>query len=333
VLGVDSKPLTPTTPAKARKLLKAGLAKKRWSKFGTFGIQLLVDSRKIVEPTSLGSDTGTKFEGYSVIVGKENLLNIKLDLPDKKKIVNKVTERRDLRRARRHRKCRRRPNRSDNRARKDFLAPSQSVIVNSRLKVIRELFRIYPISMVGLEDVRFNHAEKRWGANFSTVEIGKRRLRDYFSEQGASLIEFQGYETEQLRQKYGYKKSKDKRADKFSAHCSDSLALACEVGPEMRIEPGPFLVVDDRYRAVRRRLHDTQPAKGGVRAAYSRGTVFGVAKGRLICAGNGKIGQLCGEYKGAYRYYDKEGKRQSTKRLLWVSTNFLMRGGGASSPA
>src|SRR5262249_7445906 len=160
---------------------------------------LLVDSRKFLEPTSLGSDTGTKYEGYSVVVGKENLLNIKLDLPDKKNIVNKITERRELRRARRHRNCRRRQVRSDNRARRDFLAPSQSVIVNSRLKVIRELFRIYPISKVGLEDVRFNHSKKKWGANFSTVEIGKKRLRAYFSEQGASLIEFQGYETQELR--------------------------------------------------------------------------------------------------------------------------------------
>jgi hypothetical protein len=44
VLGQDGKPLTPTTPAKARKMLRAGVAVKSWSKFGTFGIQMRVQS-------------------------------------------------------------------------------------------------------------------------------------------------------------------------------------------------------------------------------------------------------------------------------------------------
>jgi hypothetical protein len=39
VLANDGTPLTPTTPAKARKLLRAGVAEKAWSKFGTFGIR------------------------------------------------------------------------------------------------------------------------------------------------------------------------------------------------------------------------------------------------------------------------------------------------------
>jgi hypothetical protein len=72
-------------------------------------IQLLTDTRTDTPNTALGVDNGTKFEGYSVVVGNENSLNIKLDLPDKKVIVRKLEERRTLRRARRHRTCRRRP--------------------------------------------------------------------------------------------------------------------------------------------------------------------------------------------------------------------------------
>jgi hypothetical protein len=103
------------------------MARKRWSKFGTFGIQLLTDTRTDTPNTALGVDKGTKFEGYSVVVGNENPLNIKLDLPDKKVIVRKLEERRTLRRARRHRNCRRRPKRLDNRRRENWLAPSQAV--------------------------------------------------------------------------------------------------------------------------------------------------------------------------------------------------------------
>src|SRR5688572_17896902 len=83
VLSVSGEPITPTTPARARKLLKANIAKPIWSKFGTFGIQLLVETRNEVPLTTLGYDAGTKFEGFAVVCGRENNLAIKLDLPDK----------------------------------------------------------------------------------------------------------------------------------------------------------------------------------------------------------------------------------------------------------
>ena len=140
VLSREGKPLTPTTPARARKLLCGGIAQKRWSKFGTFGIQLLTETRTYTPDTALGVDNGSRFEGYSVVAGNENPVNIKLDLPDKKVIVRKLEERRTFRRARRHRNCRRRSERFDNRRRENWLAPSQAVLVGSRLKVIRESF-------------------------------------------------------------------------------------------------------------------------------------------------------------------------------------------------
>jgi hypothetical protein len=197
--------------------------------------------------------------------------------------------------------------------------------VNSRLKIIRELLKVYPVDTVGLEDVRFNHAQKHWGANFSTMEIGKTRLRHEFASRGLELLEFAGYQTKELRTKYGYKKTKDKGANKFTAHCSDALALACATSTLKRVEPGMFVVVDDSYRPVRRRLHDMQPSAGGVRAPYSRGTVFGVQKGLLIKAANGKTGRLCGEMNGKYRYHDKLGKRQTTIKFVWFSRSFIVK--------
>lgn len=326
VLSIDGKPLTPTTPCHARKLLRCGAATKCWSKFGIFGIQLTTSVGAEQPTTAIGIDHGTKFEGYSVVIGTENPLNVKLDLPDKKVLCRKLEERRTLRRARRFRNCRRRPARFNNRRRgPDWLAPSQAVIVGSRLKVISEVMRIYPIQDVALENVRFAHNSKPWGANFSTVEIGKAKVRGFLEGHGATVFTFQGHETKAIREGYGYRKTSDKSADKFEAHCSDSLALAVEVTTGRAIEPGPFLVVDDTYRPKRRRLHDTQPAKGGIRERYSRGTVFGLRKGLLIGLRNGKAGRLCGEYKGGFRYYEVSGKRCSAKRLMWVSSNFFCR--------
>ena len=326
VLGQDGQSLTPTTPSKARKLLSGKVAKKVWSKFGTFGIQMLVSTRTETPDSTLGNDRGTKFDGYSAVIGNENPLNVMLLLPDKKVIVRKLEERRTLRRARRHRNCRRRPARFDNRKKKaDWLAPSQAVIVGSRQKVVGEMCRIFPINYAAIEDVRFNHAKHRWGSNFSTVEIGKTRLRKFFTDKGIKVVEYRGWETKELRKKYGYKKTKVKNAEKFTAHCSDSLTLAVDVSVGEHVEQGRFIVVDDTYRSKRRKLHYTQPAKGGIRENYSRGTVAGLRKGLLIGTSKGQIGQLCGELKHAYRFLNAERKRGSTKLLGWISTNFVTR--------
>ena len=332
VLDVEGNPLTPTTPCKARKLLRGKVAKKVWSKFGTFGIQMLIETRKEKPNTTLGIDNGTKFEGYSIVCDKENNLNIKLDLPDKKKIVKKLEERRSLRRTRRSQKCRRRPARFNNREREGFIAPSQLVVVNSRLKIIRELIKMFPINFVGFEDVCFNHSKHKWGKNFSTVEIGKTKIREFIKSFGIEIFEYKGWETKELREKYNYKKIQNKSKDCFESHCCDSLSLAVEVNCGERIEPNKnLIVVDDTYRPVRRKLFDTQFKKGGIKDKYSRGTVFGLRKG-LVIGVKGKVGMLCGELKGTFRYYDEEGKRRSIKKLDWVSSNFVIRRMQTNSP-
>ncbi len=327
VLDVQGKPLTPTTSAKARKLLKGGQAKQCWSKFNTFGIQLMVNTRTKIPDTALGIDNGAKFEGYSIVCDKENNLSIKLDLPDKKKIMRKLKERREARRARRSR-LRRRPERWNNRSKKGFIAPSQLVLIQSRLKIISEFCRIYPISSVGIEDVRFNHSKYRWGQFFSTVEIGKNKVRHWFDNKGIERFEYRGFETSELRKKYGYKKTSVKSANKFNAHCSDSLTLAVDVVSGKYIEPGLFLIVDDTYRCVRRKLHDSNLKKGGKREKYSCGTIQSLQKGLIIGTNRGKTGQLCGENRGKFRYRDISNKRQTCTSLDWLNRQFKSKEGG-----
>ena len=164
-----------------------------------------------------------------------------------------------------------------------------------------------------------------------TVEIGKARLRQFYLDRGINATEYEGHETQDLRRQFGYRKINDKAADRFEAHCCDSLALACAVGTGEHVEPGAFLVVDDTYRPVRRQLHDTQPTKGGRRDAYSTGTVAGLRKGLLIGTGRGP-GRLCGISNGSFRYYDKAGKRQTVKAVGWISASFVIRVGDGDSP-
>jgi len=316
VIGTDGKPLTPTTSTRAKKLLKSKQAKPVWNKFSQFGIQMLVETRKETPKTVLGVDFGTKFEGYTVVTGEENNLAVMWKLPDKKKLVAKLEERKALRRARRWRTLRRRECRSDNRSKKGFIAPSQKVIIQSRIKVLTEFFRCYPVDTVALEDVCFNHRDNRWGKNFSTIEVGKHFINSWIRGR-ANLQFFQGYDTEACREQYGYKKSSDKSAEIFNSHCSDALAIATDISAQTHIEQGRLIIVDDTYRPVRRKLHDTQPAKGNVRAKYSTGNFKGVRKG-TIC----QEGQICGGTKKSYFIRNLENKRIGRTNIDWLSHNF-----------
>jgi hypothetical protein len=321
VLHKDGTPLTPTKPSKARKLMSGKAAKPVWNKFGQFGIQLLVDTRRNTPNTALGIDNGTSFEGYSVVCGNENSFNAMWKLPAKKKIVKKLEERRQMRRARRFRNCRRRACRFDNRNKDGFIAPSQLVIVNSRLKAIREFFRTYPINLVGMEDVRFNHARFRNGKNFSTVEIGKAMIYE-FLESRAKLYKFAGYQTQKLRKAYGYVKTRaNKASEKFVSHCSDSLALAVSLTTNQHLHRGKFIIVDDSYRPVRRKLHDARFSKGGIRHKYSTGNFHGYRKGTI--SDFGLVGGGTG--KSFYVYdWDWKRKKKSVDKVTWMSKKFML---------
>lgn len=323
VLGNDGSPLTPTTSTKARKLLKGKQATPIWNKFGQFGIQMLIETRKETPKTALGIDFGTKFEGYAVVCGKENNLAVMWKLPDKKKIVKKLEERKQLRQARRWRTCRRRPARFDNRDKNGFIAPSQNVIVQSRLKCLKELFKQYPINAIALEDVKFNHRNNRWGKNFSTIEVGKKVIQNVLKEKG-ELFQFAGYDTEGFRTQYGYTKSSDKGKETFNSHCSDALALATNISAKQHIPQGTFLVVDDTYRPVRRKLHDTQFSKGGIREKYSSGNFDGIRKG-AICE-FGLLAGGTGNRHYIYPFVEKESKikriTKLTGKISWVSRKF-----------
>jgi hypothetical protein len=320
VLSKDGTPLTPTKPAKAKKLLKAGVAKPVWNKFGEFGIQMLVETRKETPKTALGIDNGTKFEGYSVVCGQENSTNTMWKLPDKKKIMKKIMERKIMRKARRWRNCRRRKCRIKNRKR-DFITPSQLVIVNSRLKAIRELFKTYPINIVGFEDVRFKQHKK--GNNYATVEMGKAMLYD-FIQNHAIMQKFEGWQTQKLRKLYGYHKVRSKSKEDFRSHCSDSLAMATALTTNQHIHRGKFMVVDDSYRPVRRKLHYTQPAKGGIRKKYSSGNFRGVRKGTM--SSHGLIGGG-NERDNGFFIYNWKSKIifKAISKINWLSKRFFIK--------
>lgn len=335
VLDVSGKPLTPCKPKRAKQFMKEGKAKPIWNKFGEFGIQMLEEiNYQSNSEIVLGIDNGTKFEGYSVVCDNLNIYNLMWKLPDKQKLVSKLDERRRLRKARRWRNCKRRECRFDNRNKDGFIAPSQLQIVQSRLKAIQELFRCYPISKVAFEDVKFNHRDYRWGKNFSTVEIGKNMIKNFIVDKigRKNLILFDGTETYELRNKYGLRKTSDKSAKNFYSHCVDSFIIAKEVIGKPVILNENITFVDDSYRAIRRKLHDTQPNKNGIRQKFSTGNFQGIQKGCIIGDENGNwLGQIVGGTKNNVWYCDFEKqdngrkiyqKGKSIKKISWISHQY-----------
>jgi hypothetical protein len=342
VVSVDGEPLMPTTPRRARLLIRDGLAKPRRNKLGLFYVQMLRPVGTRTQPMALAVDPGAKYDGVAVASPRRVELKAMVFLPDD--VPRKMGTRRDLRRARRFRKTPRRLARFDNRKRRNYwLAPTQRSKVETRLKVARELRKVYPVKLVITEDVRFNHAKDPNGKYFSTVEVGKTlTYRKYEKLAELKLVEVS--DTDAWREKFGLAKRTDRKWEQVpETHANDAIAMlmgvtGCDSNPK-----APFFVWR-RLRYARRSLHRQNPRKGGVRPRYG-GTANGgfFRKGDWVeaeKAGKTYRGWVCGlptETTKLVGVADADGKRVGQfsprkVRLLARSTGFSWKDGAALLP-
>ena len=144
----------PTTPCKARKLLKQGKAKV--VKREPFTIQLLYATGETKQDIILGVDAGSKFIGVSATTEKQELFSAEVEL--RNDIVDLLSTRREFRRTRRNRLRYRKP-RFLNRVRsknKGWLAPSVENKIQTHLKIISKIHEILPISKIIIEVASFD---------------------------------------------------------------------------------------------------------------------------------------------------------------------------------
>ena len=313
VVSKDGKPLMPTKPAKARKIISGGVAKKCWSKTGVFYIKMLIPVGEEVQDMALAIDPGSKYDGYAVSGEKDVALKAMAVMPQK--VSNKLTSRRQLRRSRRYRNKRRGKKRFNNRKRKEgWIAPSQLAKVQLRIKIVRDLVKIFPIKYLAVEDVRFNHYKKRWGKHFSTVEIGKSKLYTELEKHG-EVIKYAGWQTAEARKYWGIKKSNSKDALIPESHANDALAMLCEAFGN-NVDNSCIFMVWRRLEFARRSLHRQNYQKGGIRPRFG-GTTNGdyLRKGDLVYARQGNKtfkGWVCGlptEKTDVIAIQDATGKR------------------------
>ncbi len=185
VLNMRGHPLMPTTPAKAKILLKQGKAKVVKRK--PFTIQLNYATGETKQPIVLGIDTGSSGIGFSATSGKKELISGEVTVRDD--ISEKLAERKLYRRGRRNRHHWYREPRFDNRGKEGWLAPSLQHKMRTHITLIEKVRKILPVSSIVIEV-----------ASFDTQKIQNLETSGIEYQQG----ELQGYEVrEYLLEKFG----------------------------------------------------------------------------------------------------------------------------------
>ena len=333
----DGQQLMPLHAARARKLIKRGEATPYWNN-GIYCIRLNKEpSDRETQEIAVGVDPGSKKEGFTIKSESHTYLNVQADSHDK--VGKKVAKRRELRRGRRSRKCPNRKNRMNRLANQERIPAGTRARWDWKLRILDWLSKLYPITHVCVEDIKARTIEraKKWNQSFSPLEVGKQWFYTEI-EKRWKLLTLQGWETKEIRERLGLKKSSKKLADIFQAHCVDSWCLAHHSVGGPSIPDNTRILCISPIPIQRRPLHREQPKKGGIRSRYG-GTILanGLTKHTLVKHVKYGLARLAGiNAKGLFAIYNLEGKRLTTSAKqnsfkILTRLNFNYRSGHSSS--
>lgn len=315
VISPDQKPLMPTTPSRARKWIKTGKATPFWKK-GVFCVRLNMKTEENKQPIVVGIDPGSKKEGFTVKSSSHTFLNVQADAVTWVK--DAVETRKNMRRARRYRNAPCRQPRF-NRSRKTFLAPSTKARWQWKLRLLNWFKKLFPISHVIVEDIKAkSKGQRKWDKSFSPLEVGK----NWFYGQIDNLLTKEGWETKELRDSLGLKKTSNKLSKSFDAHCVDSWVLANFVVGGHVIPDNKEILYVTPLRFHRRQLHVLKPAKGNVRKAYGGTMSLGLKRGSLVKHVKYGLTYVGGTSDSRISLHDMNGKRLG-QRFLVEGCKFL----------
>ena len=337
VKSKDGAQLMPTSPPVARHLIKSGKATPYWNN-GILCIRLNYETTAYKQEIAVGVDPGSKKEGFTVKSEAHTYLNVQTDAHSK--VGKKIEKRRELRRTRRSRSCPNRKNRTNRHpANKDRIPAGTRARWDWKLRILDWLSNMYPVTHVCVEDIRARTIKraKKWNSSFSPLEVGK----SWFYGEGQkrwTLFTLQGWETKELRDRLGLKKSSKKLAETFDTHCVDSWCLAYHTVGGLDVPDNTDIFCIAPIPVSRRELHRQNPQKNGIRLRYG-GTVLapGLVKNTLVKHVKHGLTRLSGiNAKGLFSIYSLDGKRLTTsaKRQdfkVLTRLNFNYRS-GLSSP-
>jgi hypothetical protein len=321
VFDVDGKtPLMPTKPSRARRWIAERKATPFWKR-GVWCVRLNQNpSDRQLQPIAVGIDPGSKREAFTVKSEAHTYLNVQTEAVAWVK--DAVETRRNMRHVRRYRKTPCRKNRM-NRAR-GGIPPSTKARWQWKLRICTWLKKLFPITDFVVEDVKAKtwKGARRWNASFSPLEVGKQWFYEQLAKLGVVRLK-QGWETKELRDVLGLRKSSRKLAEIFEAHCVDSWVLAnWLVGGHTQPDNTRMLCVSP-LRFHRRQLHRLQPEKGGVRKHYGSTRSHGFKRGSLIKHAKFGLTYVGGYLKDRISLHDAHSGKRLTKTAKTAECRFL----------
>ena len=252
VQNINGLPLMPCSEAKARHLLEEHRAViVDYTPF-TIRLKFVVDD--ITQPVTLGVDAGYETIGLSATT--ETKILFEAEVKNRTDVVSLMTERREVRKARRSR-LRRRKARFDNRRRTDgWLPPSVEQRVRTHESAIRKVCSLLPVTKIVVEVAAFDIQK----INNPTIEGTEyQRGRQFGYENVKAYVR----ERDNCTCQYCHGKSKDKRlevhhlvhrADGGSDN-PDNLITLCKT-------------CHDKYHAGKIKLTNVKPKSGFKGAAF-----------------------------------------------------------------
>ena len=331
----DGQQLMPMHAARARKLVKRGEATPYWDN-GIYSIRLNKEpSDRDTQEICVGVDPGSKKEGFTVKSETHTYLNVQADAHSN--VGKKVEKRRELRRGRRSRKCPNRKNRTNRLANRERIPAGTRARWDWKLRVLDWLSKLYPITYVCVEDIQaptIQHAQN-WNKSFSPLEVGKQWFYTEI-EKRWKLLTLQGWETQEIRESLGLKKSSNKLSEIFEAHCVDSWCLAYHTIGGNPIVDNTDIFCISPIRIRRRELHRQNPQKGGKRPRYGGTTFNGWVKNTLVKHVRHGLTRMSGFGKTGISLYSLDGQRlcqnaKISECKVLTRLNFNYRSGVSSA--
>lgn len=169
----------PTTPQKARKLLKENKA--TVVNYKPFTIQLKYATGETIQPINLGIDLGAKYIGIVVTTKDKVLAKGEIELRDD--IKSLIDTRRSYRRSRRHRKTRYRKPRFLNRIKfkkQGWLPPSIQSRINNTFMWIDRFYNLLPDANLSIEVGKFD-VQKIMNPNIKGKEYQEGDTYGYYN--------------------------------------------------------------------------------------------------------------------------------------------------------
>lgn len=272
----------PTIPSRARRWIQSGRATPFWD-HGLFCVRLNAEPSGREKQEIVGAiDPGSKKEGITVKSKAHTFLNVQADAVTwvKKHIKTKGI----MRTGRRGRKMPCRQPRQNRARSAGWLPPSTKARWQAKVRLTRWIKRRFPVMTAVVEDVKAKtrKGKRRWNSSFSPLEVGKKWFYQQLEDMGLKVILRSGWETKQLRDALGLRKTSKKTAEVFEAHCVDSWVLANDyIGGHTAPENKRLLCVTP-IELHRRQLHRLEPKKKGERKPYGGTLSEGFKRGALV---------------------------------------------------